>query len=357
MQIKSLPAPENGINLVCLIITAVSPAIAIGPIIGGAVGLVASFGLLAAMKYQADPSRRVRKTAYAAVWGIRIFILTMEQMAYQDGFAVRKSLPFGWTPETWGWIVPCFMAGLDLLAYALKAARAAAAAEAAEIAANLARADELDKEKHERKAAEEEAKRGHEIILARLAAETEERLATIAAKTELEKETKKAEEDRKKAEAEAEARKVESEEKRKLAEIASEEKRRKEEAERNKEERERKQAEDDRNRKEAERKEAERIQKEKQDAERQQREREAQKAAQERAEAATIAAEAERKARAWKDADTATRAEIIAQAEETAANLYNRKPTQTEVAQIIGVSDRTLRDFKNQHMQQQQQPA
>ena len=69
-----------GINIVCLIITAIAPTIAIGPLVGTPLGLACSFGLLAAMEYQRSADGNVRSAAMALVWLIRFFAVTLEQI-------------------------------------------------------------------------------------------------------------------------------------------------------------------------------------------------------------------------------------------------------------------------------------
>ena len=127
-----------GINIVCLIITAIAPTLAIGPVVGLPLGLACSFGLLAAMEYQRSADGNVRSAAMMLVWLIRFFAVTLEQMAYQDAFEDRKSLPFGLDAMWWGWIAPVVLGALDIMAYYITDARAAATSSAADHAANLA---------------------------------------------------------------------------------------------------------------------------------------------------------------------------------------------------------------------------
>ena len=131
--------PERGINIVCLIISAAAPALAIGPVIGAPTGAVAALGLLAVMAGQSSTNAAERRQAYVGAWIIRTFVLCFEQMAYQDAMSGRASLPFGFGPVEWSWAAVCFMSFLDLWAYSRTAARAEAEAEAAAEAASFAR--------------------------------------------------------------------------------------------------------------------------------------------------------------------------------------------------------------------------
>lgn len=131
--------PERGINIVCLIISAAAPALAIGPVIGIPTGAVAALGLLAVMAGQSSTNAAERRQAYVGAWIIRAFVICFEQMAYQDAMSFRASLPFGFGAVAWSWAAVCFMAVLDLWAYSRTAARAEAEAEAAAEAASFER--------------------------------------------------------------------------------------------------------------------------------------------------------------------------------------------------------------------------
>lgn len=314
-----------GINIVCLIITAIAPTLAIGPVVGLPLGLACSFGLLAAMEYQRSADGNVRSAAMALVWLIRFFAVALEQMAYQDAFEDRKSLPFGLDAMWWGWIAPVVMGALDIMAYYITAARAAATSSAADHAANLARADELDSARREREAEKERAKYAQELELARIVAATEtakaQALATAqaeAVRAKAEAAKAQAETARRKAEIAAEADQKREENDRKEAEAA---RRRAEEQQ----EARRKEAADRRSREEAERKETEKIKAEKEAAD----------------------ADARAKTARWKEATATERLEIIQDAEIEAGRMAGRKPTQAEIAAIVGVTDRTIRETIN----------
>ena len=206
----------TGINIVCLIITAIAPTLAIGPVVGLPLGLACSFGLLAAMEYQRSADGNVRSAAMMLVWLIRFFAVTLEQMAYQDAFEDRKSLPFGLDAMWWGWIAPVVMGALDIMAYYITAARAAATSSAADHAANLARADELDNARREREAEKERVAYAQQLELARLAQDAETRRAELAhnANVEIARSENMAKADAEKARSEAAKAKAEDDRKR-----------------------------------------------------------------------------------------------------------------------------------------------
>lgn len=339
--------PERGINIVCLLITVAAPVLSIGPITGGAIGAVSAFGLLAAMKYQADPNAGVRRIAYGAVWAIRIFVVAVEQMAYQDVYTARPSLPFGWSAETWGWITPVFMAALDLFAYAITSARAAANAEEQAEAEYLQRADILEKERAERKANEEREKREHEARLAQIAADTAKAQAEAAARAQ-------AEAARAQAEAQAEAARAQAE----AVRIKAEADRKREEDKRNREEDARKvaeaaaearrrQAEEAEDRRNAQIVEQQRLAQQK--AAQEQREREAAEAAnrkREQEEAEARAASDAKRNRFRLSTSASERWDMIVKAEAHLTSALGRKPTQKQIAEEVGTSERTVREYQ-----------
>lgn len=334
--------PELGINIVCLLITAAAPTIAIGPLVGLPLGLAAAFGLLAAMKYQRNADGNVRSAALMSVWLIRVFVVALEQMAYQDAFALRASLPFGFSAMVWGWLAPVFMGALDLLAYGITAARANATAEAAENAANLARADELDNARREREAEKEAAKYRQELELARIAAETEKAKAQAIATAQAEAAKAQAAAQAEAVRAKAEAAKAQAEAARRQAEIAAEAAGREAEAKRKEAEAARNRAEEQA---EARKKEAEIKRKQEEEARKQQEAERNQRSAQEAAIKARIAR--------WRDAQPEERAAMIEEAEQEVTARTGKKATQAEIAAIIGVSDRTIRDFLNSRLVKQ----
>jgi len=261
--------PEKGINFVCLAITAAAPGLAIGWEIGLPTGAAAALGLLAVMQGQQSANQRERSQAYAGAWIIRGFVICFEQMAYQDRFDVRASLPFGWSPIFWAWASVVFMAVLDLWAYYRTATKAAAAAEAAEIAASLKRMEE----KEAREAAEREAREAadRQARADRDERDRQERLELARIKAEADKAAKLAAE---------ETRRKEVEEKRKEVELAAETERKRlelewkkvedarkaEELQRKTEEEQRKRLEEQRKVEELQRKEAERARKAEEEA-------------------------------------------------------------------------------------------
>ena len=331
--------PELGINITCLIITAAAPTIAIGALVGTPLGLAAAFGLLAAMKYQRSADGNVRSAALMSVWLIRVFVVALEQMAYQDAFTLRASLPFGFSAMVWGWLAPVFMGALDLLAYGITAARANATAEAAENAANLARADELDNARREREAEKERAAYAQQLELARLAQDAETRRAELAhnANVEIARSENMAKADAEKARSEAAKAKAEAD--RKRSEVGAERERNQAEAKRKDAEAARKRAEEQQ---EVRRKEAA-DKRSQQEAER--RQQEAERRQQEAAQAAIIAKRAR-----WTAAAPDERSTMIDEAAAEVSTKTGKTPTQLEIANVIGVSDRTIRDFLNSRL-------
>ncbi len=175
--------PERGINIVCLAITAIAPTLAIGLVIGSLTGLAAALGLVAVMQGQASPVATERRQAYAGAWLIRSFVLCIEQMAYQDQFDSRASLPFGFSPVFWSWAAVVFMAALDLWAYYRTATRAAAAAERADIEASLARAGAHDQAERAARLERERLAKDERLELARIKAEAKAAAAIAAEET------------------------------------------------------------------------------------------------------------------------------------------------------------------------------
>lgn len=348
-------APERGINIVCLAISAAAPILAIGPIVGGAVGLVAAFGLLAAMKYQADPAHRIRQAAYGAVWLIRTFIVAIEQMAYEDVYALRDTLPFGWTACTWAWITPIFMAALDLLAYGVTSARAAALQEAKELTESLSRADERDRERAEKIKQEATETREYQLSIARIQAETERKNAAVAAEATAEAAKAAAEASRKVAEAEAEARKVEAEARRGEAEAKRKaaEDRRKEaeaaaEAERKRIESERKRQEEAEDRRKQQVAEKQRIAAAEADKMRARQEADAEAERKFREQEAEAASASGRIKERFRLASGDERRKIVAEAEAALLVQLGRTPTQQEIGAAAGTSDRTVREYQKE---------
>ena len=297
--------PERGINLVCLAITAASPGLAIGWEIGLPTGAAAALGLLAVMQGQQSPNSQERRQAYAGAWIVRGFVICFEQMAYQDRFDGRASLPFGWSPIFWAWASVVFMAVLDLWAYYRTATKAAAEAEAAEIAASFARAKEREEREAAERAERQERDRLERLELARIHAE-----AKTTAKLAAEETARKVAEEQRKADGmkvELERIRVETEWKNaEAARNAAEVARNAAEARRKEEEAERKEAEAERKREERERKEQE----------------------------AKIRAESEA---AQKEAEDKRQAEIEAQREiwrEQKRRKHNGHQPETETAQI-----------------------
>jgi hypothetical protein len=286
--------PEKGINFVCLAITAAAPGLAIGWEIGLPTGAAAALGLLAVMQGQQSANQRERSQAYAGAWIIRGFVICFEQMAYQDRFDGRASLPFGWSPIFWAWASVLFMAVLDLWAYYRTATKAAAAAEAADIAASLKRMEEKEAAEATRQAEREEADRKakaerderdrqERLELARIKAEADKAAKLAAEETA----RKAAEEARKAKEIEVEKERIRAELERKKVEAAE----KAEELRRNAAEQERKRLEEQRKAEELERK---RVEAERKAEEERRKEKEAKIRAE--SEAAEKAAEALRQA-------------------------------------------------------------
>ena len=333
-----LENPETGINIVCLAISALAPALAIGPVVGLPTGAAIALGLIAVIKNQRHASDAVRKQYFLGAWFIRIFAGCFEQMAYFDQFDQRPTLPFALDATAWAWIATVFMAAIDLWAYRATAARAAAKTEALNQAAADAKNHQYHQEEEraetERKRAEVEA----QIQLAKIHAEADTRKATEIAKAEAEArkyeaemaaEARKieAEEARKREEAKAETARKQAEERRKRAELEAETERNRTESRRKEQEENRKRAEERRKQAEAQKRDLERLEQEKAEAARKQAE-----------------TEAEMKTR-WAAADLDTRKALIPEAERKLFHFLGRKPTQAEIAAELGTTDRTLRNY------------
>jgi len=360
---------EKGINIVCLIITAAAPVFSLG-VLGVPLGAVSALALLAAMQGQQSPSHSVRAKSYAAVWLVRVAAACLEQMAYQMGAfawmdaAPGRALPFGVSPAHFAWAVVVFVGAVDVLAYGYTAAKAAAAAEQKEHDESLARADALDRERAERVAAEKEAERRAAIELERIKVEAQTKQAELSAKAQAEVARVQAEAQAEAAKAQAEvarvqaeAAKAQAEERQKQAAAAAEAARRQAEEQERQQEATRKRAEDEAERRRqaevAKRAENERI-------EQQAREKEAREKAA-IAEAARLKAEAEQreaeaaaasarasdgKRKLWQSSDHNEKANLII----AATKALQENPTQKQIAEALGISDRALRDFQNKNV-------
>lgn len=344
--------PETGINIVCLIISAVAPSLAIGPAVGLPTGGAIALGLIAVIRAQRHASGSVRRQYYVGAWFIRIFAGCFEQMAYCDQFAQRPTLPFSLDAIAWAWIATVFMAAIDLWAYQATASKAAARADEKAEEDSYARIERMQQEKEraetERRILEKEEK----LELAKIQAEAEKQKAAEVARQEAEArkfeaekaaEIRKAEAEttRKQAEIEAETKRKQAEEGRKRAEIKAEEARQKAEADRKQAEMKRKEQEENRKRAEEKRKEAEaeKVRLRAAEAEFARIEMEKQKAMLKQAEV-----NAEMKTR-WAEADPETRKQLITEAETKLTHVLNRKPIQAEIAEELGTTDRTIRNY------------
>lgn len=333
--------PETGINMVCLIISAIAPSLAIGPAVGLPTGFAIALGLIAVIKAQRSTSGLVRRQYFIGAWFIRIFAGCFEQMAYSDQFTQRPTLPFELSSTTWAWLATIFMAAIDLWAYQATAARSQAKAEQQDTAESYARVERIQLEKERAETERRKLEMTEKLELAKIQADAEKEARKIEAETQAEARKIEAEASRKQTEIEAETKRKQAEERRKQTEIRAETTRK--QAEDN-----RKQAEDNRKREEANRKEAEerrkqaeavkaqqeRIKQEKEQAERMQQEADRMKAE----------AEAEIKNR-WKEAQPEDRKLLILEAEATLSTKLNRKPTQAEIAEELGTTDRTIRTY------------
>ena len=360
--------PERVINVTCQVTSAAAPVFTLGPL-GIPVGIVSAAGLELAMVNTRSEHANVRKNGRFLVWAVRIFVCILEQMAYQavclywvDETAQKRTLPFGLDPMTFAWGIVVFMAILDLGAYLSNSAKAAAVAIEKEYRENIERGDEIEKQRAERMANEAREKREHEARLAQIAADTAKAQAEAAARAQAEAAKAQADAQAEAARAQAEAVKAQAEaqaeaqkEKRKQAEIAAEERRKQAQADPKLAEHTQKQAEAaaEATRLQAEaaeeRQNAQLIEQqliEQQRAEQQQREREAAEAAnrkREQQEAEARAASDAKRSR-FRLASGFERLQMIAETEATLTSALNRRPTQAEIANELGTTDRTLRE-------------
>ena len=139
--------PETWINYICLLISAIAPALAVGPAVGLPTGFAIALTLFATIRAQRHSSGAVRRQYFIGAWMVRFFAATFEEMAYHDQFALRATLPFNWSPTTWAWLSVVAMAALDLWALSATSARSAAAAEAETVEDSYARVERMQKEK------------------------------------------------------------------------------------------------------------------------------------------------------------------------------------------------------------------
>ena len=365
--------PERVINVTCQVTSAAAPVFTLGPL-GIPVGIVSAAGLELAMVNTRSEHANVRKNGRFLVWAVRIFVCILEQMAYQavclywvDETAQKRTLPFGLDPMTFAWGIVVFMAILDLGAYLSNSAKAAAVAIEKEYRENIERGDEIEKQRAERMANEAREKREHEARLAQIAADTAKAQAEAAARAQAEAARAQAEAQAEAARAQAEAVRIKAEADRQAAEVAAEAARKRAEADR-------KRQEDERKREEAARKvaeaaaEARRRQAEEAEARRnaqiveqqrlaqqkaaqEQREREAAEAANRKREQeeAEARAASDAKRNRFRLASGFERLQMIAETEATLTSALNRRPTQAEIANELGTTDRTLRECLKLH--------
>lgn len=344
--------PETGINVVCLIISAVAPSLAIGPAVGLPTGAAIALGLIAVIRAQRHSSGNVRRQYYMGAWFIRIFAGCFEQMAYCDQFAQRPTLPFSLDAVAWAWIATVFMAAIDLWAYQATAAKSAAKADDVAEEESYARVERMQQEKERSETERRKLEMEEKLELARIQAEAEkQKVAEVArqeaetrkyqAEKEAEARKVEAEATRKQAEIQAETKRKQAEEGRKRAEIKAEETRQKAEADRKQAETRRKEQEEARQRAETKRKQAEAEKLHLQTIEREKAEREKVEQEETRKQAET---KAEIKTR-WAEADAETRKTLITEAETNLTHVLNRKPIQAEIAAELGTTDRTIRNY------------
>ena len=139
--------PETWINYTCLAISAIAPALAIGPAVGLPTGFAIALGLAATIRAQRHSSGQVRRKYMVGAWIIRVFAGVFEQMAYCDQFRIRESLPLGLDAVQWAWLAVIFMAALDLWALSATSARSQAQAEASAEEDSYARVERMQQEK------------------------------------------------------------------------------------------------------------------------------------------------------------------------------------------------------------------
>ena len=352
-------SPERVINITCQITSAAAPIFSLGPL-GIPLGIVSAAGLELAMVNTRSAHANVRFNGRLMVWAVRIFVCILEQMAYQAvaifwvSGGEGRTLPLGLNAMYFAWAVVCFMALIDLGAYLSNSVKAAAVAADQEHTATLERADALERERAERKANEEREKREHEARLAQIAADTAKAQAEAAARAQAEAAKAQAAAQTEAARAQAEAQK----ERRKQAEIAAEERRKQAETDRKRAEDAQKQAEAaaESRRRQAEEAEARRnaqlIEEQRiaqQRAEQQQREREAAEAAnrkREQEEAEARAASDAKRNRFLSANAASERWDMIVKAEAHLTSALGRKPTQKQIAEEVGTSERTVREYQ-----------
>lgn len=345
-------SPERVINITCQITSAAAPIFSLGPL-GIPLGIVSAAGLELAMVNTRSAHANVRFNGRLMVWAVRIFVCILEQMAYQAvaifwvSGGEGRTLPLGLNAMYFAWAVVCFMALVDLGAYLSNSVKAAAVAADQEHAATLERADALERERAERKANEEREKREHEARLAQIAADTAKAQAEAAARAQ-------AEAARAQAEAQAEAARAQAE----AVRIKAEADRKREEDKRNREEDARKVAEAaaEARRRQAEEAEARRnaqiVEQQRlaqQKAAQEQREREAAEAAnrkREQEEAEARAASDAKRNRFRLSTSASERWDTIVKAEAHLTSALGRKPTQKQIAEEVGTSERTVREYQ-----------
>lgn len=337
--------PERIINVTCQVTSAAAPIFSLGPL-GIPLGIVSAAGLELAMVNTRSAHANVRFNGRLMVWAVRIFVCILEQMAYQAvaifwvSGGEGRTLPLGLNAMYFAWAVVCFMALIDLGAYLSNSVKAAAVAADQEHAATLERADALERERAERKANEEREKREHEARLAQIAADTAKAQAEAAARAQAEAARAQAEAQAEAARAQAEAVRIKAKADRKAAEVAAEAARKQAEARR-------RQAEEAEARRNEQLIEQQRIAQQR--AEQQQREREAAEAAnrkREQEEAEARAASDAKRNRFRLSTSAAERWDMIVKAEAHLTSALGRKPTQKQIAEEVGTSERTVREYQ-----------
>lgn len=354
--------PLQLVNLLEIVLAFIAHVITF-KLLGVVTGLIESTIVVYSIIKQTDgKSISARNLSFKIAVGIKTAFVWLHYMAFQFYLKpVVNDLPFTKNVETWAWYTTAILFLSGVMTMALIGKETAEKADAEQIAEDLARADKRDEEHHQRVAAEKEAARMFELEKLRLELEVKNAGLTEAAKIEAEKEkarlaaqveaerikselkAKQLEAERIKSELEAkqkesEAKRREDEENRR--ELLENQKRMQEEAKRIKEEANRKRREDEENR----------IRRENEAKAQREREKRQQQEAQERARAA----EQEAKRFRWMSSKPEEKYALYETAYEAAKEACAeqfRQPTQAEVCELLGISTKSLQNFKSEYPQ------
>lgn len=352
--------PLHLVNLLEIVLAFIAHVITF-KLLGVVTGLIESTIVVYSIIKQTDgKSISARNLSFKIAVGIKTAFVWLHYMAFQVYLKpVASDLPFTKNVENWAWYTTAILFLSGVMTMALIGKETAEKANAEQIGEDLARADKRDEEHHQRIAAEKEAARLFELEklrlelevknagqteAARIAAETEkaklsaqveaERIKSELKAKQLEAERIKSELDAKQREAEAKQREAEAN----RQELLANQQRKREEERRNKEEADKKEREA----------EANRIRRENEAKAQREREERQQQEARER----TRAAEQEARRFRWMSSKPEEKYALYEAAYEAAkeacAEQY-RQPTQAEVCETLGISTKSLQNFKNEH--------